>query len=149
MTTLASNLELSGYILRSGGAGGADTAFEVGVSDINHKEIYLPWRGFNHHGSELHHISNGAMRMAAHYHPAWDRCSPAAKKFHARNCYQVLGQDLTESSAFVLCWTPNGDVTGGTGQAMRIAMAELVPVINLANRGWEELFDYHMEIANV
>lgn len=32
-----------GCILRSGGAEGADTAFENGVRSLYNKEIYLPW----------------------------------------------------------------------------------------------------------
>lgn len=43
MTALASLLEKEGCILRSGGAEGADTAFENGVRSLYNKEIYLPW----------------------------------------------------------------------------------------------------------
>ena len=47
MTALASLLEKEGCILRSGGAEGADTAFENGVRSLYNKEIYLPWTFFN------------------------------------------------------------------------------------------------------
>lgn len=47
MTALAFLLEKEGYILRSGGAEGADTAFENGVRSLYYKEIYLPWTFFN------------------------------------------------------------------------------------------------------
>jgi len=44
MRRCATRLELLGYTLRSGGANGADTAFEEGCC---RKELYLPWPGFN------------------------------------------------------------------------------------------------------
>ena len=32
-----------------------------------------------------------------------------------------------------MCWTPNAAISGGTGQALRIARAHSIPVYNLAN----------------
>ena len=136
MTNLARNLELSGFILRSGGADGADSAFEAGVTEEDHKEIYLPWKGFNGSKSSRYDVSQAALKMAEHYHPAWDRCSQAARKFHARNCYQILGNDLHTPSKFVLCWTPDGKIVGGTGQAIRIALDLEIPVFNMGEDSW-------------
>jgi len=144
MTTLASNLELSGFILRSGGANGADSAFEAGVSDPHNAKIYLPWKNFNNNPSALHDISVEAYEMAKHYHPNWYACSQAATKFHARNCYQVLGTDLKTPSQFILCWTPNAAVTGGTGQALRIALDHSIPIFNMADEHWNDQFDTWM-----
>jgi hypothetical protein len=141
MQNLATNLELCGFILRSGGADGADSAFEAGVSEEDHKEIYLPWKGFNGSQSSRYHISDEAYDMAEHYHPAWNRCSQAARKFHARNCYQILGDDLGTPTDFVMCWTPNGKVTGGTGQALRIAIDRDIPIINMGVDNWADIFD--------
>ncbi len=45
MTRIASFLESKGYTLFSGGASGADTAFEIGVSNSGNKKIFLPWEG--------------------------------------------------------------------------------------------------------
>jgi len=40
--------------LRSGAAQGADASFEIGCDkEGGDKEIYLPWRGFNDHPSNL------------------------------------------------------------------------------------------------
>jgi hypothetical protein len=136
MAETAYQLRQAGWTLRSGGANGADLAFEIGAGHA--KEIYLPWRGFNGSRSLLHDISPEAYAMAEKFHPAWNRCSPAARKFHARNCYQVLGYSLRSPSTFVLCWTPRGEVTGGTGQAMRIAMHNGIPVINMFHDTWRE-----------
>jgi len=144
MTILASNLELTGLTLRSGGANGADSAFEAGVKDPHNAKIYLPWKGFNNNPSALYDIHQHAYDMAKHFHPNWNACSQATRKFHARNCYQVLGLDLKTPSQFVLCWTPNAKVTGGTGQALRIAEHYSIPIFNLADEHWESEFDHYI-----
>jgi hypothetical protein len=137
MTSVAAKLEKKGFTLRSGGAAGADSAFEQGVIDPSNAQIFLPWRNFNHNPSALYDPREEAFEMASQYHPAWNRCSPAAKKFHARNCYQMLGLDLNTPSAFVMCWTPGAAVTGGTGQALRIAHDHDIPVFNMADPQWK------------
>jgi hypothetical protein len=129
MTDIAELLKSKDYILRSGGADGADTYFENGSGDLN--EIYLPWEGFNGSKSKLFECSEEAMIMAKKYHPRWNQLSEAGKKFMARNCYQVLGLDLNTPVEFIVCWTPNGGIAGGTGQALRIAKDYGIPVFNL------------------
>ena len=129
-TGLAMILDRMGFTLRSGGAEGADKAFEQGVLYSGNKEIFLPWKHFNHNQSGLYPPSDEAYKMAAHYHPNWNACSANAKAFHARNCHQVLGSGLNVPAAVVVCWTPNGEVTGGTGQALRIALDKEIPIIN-------------------
>ncbi len=130
MTKIAATLARLGLILRSGAADGADTAFEVGAG---HKaEIYLPWLGFKGHPSDLL-PSKDAFIMAEKFHPAWHKCSQAARKLHARNCHQVLGKDLNTPSAFVICWTKDALGGGGTGQAIRIAKAHNIYVHDLAD----------------
>lgn len=134
MTYLASELEKRKYILRSGGADGADSAFEDGVQEFYMAEIYLPWRNFNNNNSPLYNISDEAMSMAKKYHPRWNHLSQGAKKLHSRNCYQVLGYYLTIPSNFIICWTKDGKVSGGTGQALRIAIDNDIPIYNLYNK---------------
>lgn len=56
MAVVAAKREDDGFILRSGGADGADTAFESGVVSSDMKEIYLPWKGFNGRGTEVSDI---------------------------------------------------------------------------------------------
>lgn len=138
MTQIAVTLYDIGYTLRSGAAPGADEHFELGS---HRSEIYLPWRGFNGHSSQLCSISNAAMELAASYHPAWDRCSLGAKKLHARNGYQILGSNLDSPSLFVICWTKDGRASGGTGQALRIAADHSIPIYNLQHddgKHWNE-----------
>lgn len=129
MTEIAEGLSRN-YILRSGGADGADSAFEKGAGDK--KISYIPWPGFNGSKEKCIAVSSDAMRMAGEFHPGWMYLSYGAKKLHARNCYQVLGDDLSTPVDFIICWTPGGEEVGGTAQAIRIAKANRIKIFNLA-----------------
>ena len=122
-----------GWILRSGGADGFDTAAELGAGEI--KEIYLPWKNFNNNESKLFSISTEAMNIAETFHPNWNALSVGAKKLHSRNVYQILGKSLQKPVKFVLCWHNN---SGGTLQACRVATAHKIPIINMINNSWKE-----------
>jgi len=123
-----------GLTLRSGGCYGADRAFEKGCHQ-GHKEIYIPWGGFQGRsihepgviGKEMRHYHD-AEQIAAEHHPAWNELTPGIKALMTRNTYQVLGRNLQSPCLFVLCWTPQGKGKGGTGQAIRIARAHDIPV---------------------
>ncbi len=139
MKRIASRLELVyGYILRSGAADGADSAFSSGCTI---KEVFLPWKNFNGSASTLFNISDEAMTLASELHPGWLKLSEGAKKLMSRNCYQILGENLNSPVDFVLCWTPDGAQThaqrsfstGGTGQAISLADKYSIPVFNLKN----------------
>ena len=140
MKQYAERLYELGYILRSGGADGADTAFEVKAK--GKKQIYLPWKGFNGRKSKRFNITDEAMELAEKLHSGWKYLKPGSKKLMARNCYQVLGEDLETPSDFVICWTSDGcenhvnrtSKTGGTGQAISLADLNDIPVYNLANQ---------------
>ena len=128
MERLGETLAMQGHILRSGGADGADTAFERGCDRVGGaKQIFLPWTGFNGRKFPCS-IPNEAFAMAAKFHPAWDRCSRGAQKMHARNCQQILGASLNDPTDFIVCWSPG---SGGTEQALRIARARNIPIFNL------------------
>jgi len=119
------------FVLRSGGAQGADKAFENGSDLIEGcKEIYLPWKGFEGSKSPYYQDRPEAREIAATYHPAWERLSEGAKKLQTRNVHQILGWELDTPSNFVICWTKKGKGTGGTGQAIRIANAYNIPVFD-------------------
>lgn len=134
MAGLAVRLARQGYILRSGAADGADAAFELGCSEAGgKKEIYLPWKGFNGHSSKLYFVNNKAQKLAESLHPAWNKCSQGAKKLLARNCYQLLGQDLATPVEFVVCWTKHAQMAGGTALGIRLAESRNIPVYNLAD----------------
>lgn len=125
MRRIARSLEKRGYILRSGRARGADLAFESGTT---YAQVFFAG-----------HATDETRTLARHYHPAPERLYGDALDLMARNAYQVLGPQLDEPSEFVVCWTPDGTekvtsrATGGTGQAIRIAVDHGIPVFNLYN----------------
>lgn len=140
MTRLAEKLRAFTYVLRSGGAIGADQAFERGAG--TRKNIFY-----------AEDATPEAIAMASKFHPAWDRCSDYAKRLHGRNMMQVLGASLSEPSAFLICWTPDGAVkgsdcsikTGGTATAIRAASAHGVPVYNMHRMEHLEMVTNYLE----
>jgi len=134
MYHFAIKLAEQGFRLRSGGADGANTAFECGaIKGLGAMEIYLPWVGFNGRSSQFTRPSDAAYDIASEIHPAWFKCSRGAKALHARNCHQILGMDLNSPSSFVVCWTPGGKLVGGTRTALVLASLNNIPVFNLFN----------------
>ena len=138
MAAFAGNLEKLNWVLRSGGANGADSAFASGVMKNINKEIFLPFKGFNGKNSDLHEPSTEAMQMAESIHPAWHNCSRVARLLHARNSHQIFGQYMDNPVKFVICWTPDGRRTGGTGQALRIAEHFGIPIFDMGHPDFSE-----------
>jgi len=128
MKAIAEKHAALGYILRSGGAPGADVAFESGAGEK--KNIFF-----------AKHATKEAMAIAKTYHKAWDRVGDYARKLHGRNAFQVLGKELNSPSRGLICWTKDGCqchearsiVTGGTGTAISIADAYEIPISNLGD----------------
>ncbi len=140
-----------GYVLRSGGANGADSAFEMGCVLANgRKEIFLPWKNFNENKSPLYFYANGleAMDIAKKYHPNFQTLKPAAKSLIARNSYQVLGADLKTPSDFVICYTDGGRGEGGTGQALRIAKDNNIKICDFGRFPKEQAMEYAYQVLN-
>ena len=138
MRRMATRLEELGFILRTGGAIGAEGAFAGGVLRPEMRQVYLPWARFNNHNSELYHHDKRAIDIAADYHPAWDRLKPGSRLLMACNSTQVLGSYLDDPVMFVVTWTPDGaedyntsHKTGEAGQVIRLAHAKGIPVFNL------------------
>lgn len=156
MTRLGKKLASEGWTLRSGGAVGADAAFEFGWFDwfvsqtpwpsAPQAEIFLPWNGYNGHdrdgcfGANIlpdeddKGLSIVAEGIAAQMHPNWGACKQGARKMHARNVYQVLGQDLKTPSKMLVAWTKltkAGQPMGGTATAIRLAEKHNIACFNL------------------
>ena len=134
MTVMAGWLARQGWHLNSGGAAGADSAFADGAP-AGRRTLYLPWSRYNGcTGPDCRVLSPSdlpsCMAIAARLHPAWDRCSPAVRKLHARNA-AILGAGLDRPVDAVVAWTPGGRITGGTGMGIRIAIEAGIPVLNL------------------
>jgi hypothetical protein len=139
MEDLAERLSVAGWRLRSGGAPGADEAFELGAEEVDAEhETYRVDSGW----CGMTDLTPGgptraAFELAASVHPAWPRCSEWVRALHARNCHEVLGPELNHPVRFVVCWTPDGSIdgasreSGGTGQALRVAARYSVPIFNL------------------
>jgi len=148
MTQLGRKLALKGAVLRSGGAEGADKAFEFGCEYGGGKaQIFLAkfWYSFGKDFPNDNYVYDKktweqATLIASQLHPAWQYLKPYARTLHTRNCFQMLGISLLEPANFVLCWTPDGartaaqtsQKTGGTGQAIRVADSYGIKVYNLA-----------------
>jgi hypothetical protein len=134
MRGIAAMLAERGYTLRSGGARGADTAFEYATPVIVKMEIFLPWNGFEGKHDTIQPTAAqlaAARSIAEKHHPNWIACTDGAKKMFTRNVMQILGLRCNSPSKFVVCWTRDGKATGGTGHALRVAAAHDVKIYNL------------------
>lgn len=145
MRGIAKMLADRGYTLRSGGAPGADQAFEYGTPVMVQMEIYVPWHGFERRPDTMSKLGlnwGEARSLAEKYHPNWEACSEGARKMHTRNSFQVMGPNCHSPSAFIVCWTKDGKASGGTGQALRIAAAQNppIPIYNLHDPEVRKLF---------
>jgi len=113
------------YTLRSGGATGADAAFEKGCDSVNGEKRII----------KSYEASNEAIEMARTLHPAWEYCTDSARKLLGRNCQIILGLRLDEPVDFVLCWMEPGITSGGTLLAVNCARKHNIPVFNFAEHG--------------
>jgi len=150
MKDIAYHLAWDNWILRSGGAKAADSAFEKGCDEANgKKEIYLPWKNFNGNNSNQYAPTAEAFRLALQHHPYPSvlESTPYVHKLMARNSQQIAGElAMGPYAEFVICWTPDGvtkkttQKTGGTGQAIRMAVEFEIPVFNLADKASTDVF---------
>ena len=133
------------FLLRSGGADGADSAFEEYSTN---KEIFLPWDGFNgrnHDGeSYFDYLQCPAWSLAKMsvdaFHPKPESLSAAGRRLMARNAMQIFGRDYKSPTNVVICWTKGGKDVGGTSQALRIARSAGIPILNLGKPKIEKFF---------
>lgn len=140
MRRLGEALGRRGWLLRSGAAPGADSAFEYGADLAGGtKEIFLPWPGFQNRqfggGVQVlrKEVLPAAEALAAEAHPRWPYLKRPVRALHTRNVCQILGPELNAPVRFVVCWTKGGSGAGGTGQALRIAHKLGVPVFDLGD----------------
>ena len=137
---IGGHMARKGYILRSGAAEGSSTSFEKGCDEAGGKKlIFLPWRGFNGNNSPLYTIPDRAFDIVKGLNPAWSAQSDSTKKLQARYAMTMLGQQVKEPSACVLCYTPGGKQKGGTGFALKIAQKYRIPVFDIG--AFEQVLD--------
>jgi hypothetical protein len=127
-------LNKKGYVLRSGGAKGSDSYFELSST---RKEIFLPFKDFNGNNSEFYDIEPIYFDIARIYFKNFDNESFEEQCFIARDVQQVINNGV--KSNFVICWTRNGAIdssfsrkrSGGTWYAIALASFLNIPVFNL------------------
>lgn len=165
MRLIAKQLTDMGWILRSGGAEGADTACYDGcfLSDNVQNalpNVYISWDGMDNHRETLFNDPGKGIYNAKQY-PTWDAAKEIAFGIrgsferlgwrgiahHTRNVFQIQGHDLVTYTRFVLCWAePRGkrnQVRGGTATAVKLAIELGIEVINLyMPRGFNRGIDF-------
>lgn len=139
----------NGYILRSGGAVGADLAFEHGCNLAGgDKEIYLPFKGYNQSNSNLFEVTRESLDLAkSRLGSSWNFANMIKKKMMARNNYQVLGLDLKTPTDLVICYAKTNN--GGTRYTMNLAKDHGIPVFNLGNEYIFPNVDKQKEIKRI
>lgn len=141
-----------GFVLHSGGASGADSAFELAHKGAGGQcKIFLPWKNHNGNDSALYPPHPRAFEIARQFHPCFGKLLKTIQPFIARNMHQILDESLDRPVRFVVCYTPNGQETsaeytkasGGTGSAINVADHYNVPVFNLRNIGrYEDVLEF-------
>lgn len=125
---LSAHLVGAGWIVRTGGAVGIDTAAILGGNEIdpNRVWIYEPWEGF---ADPVADVDNQRIPLCQEwfdsiyrYHPTPWRLSKAARRLHARNYGMIVYP--TRADLVIAC--PGR--AGGTWQGIRIAQALGIPL---------------------
>lgn len=127
-----------GHHIRTGGAKGVDEAAMVGAASVDASKlhVFLPWDGYNKEiipeGANLYLYEEDS---CPNWHASVDRYHPNAKNLtrgpralHARNYGIVMFPDPVEA---VIALPKSVADEGGTGQGMRIALGENVPLYNI------------------
>jgi len=131
-------MAIDGHICNTGAALGADQAFANGANKVRGPiELSLPWGNYeaawvatlhNKNITVFHDKTHTKAAESVHkYHPGAARLTQGAFKLHARN-YLII-----EGCSLIICWTPEGKISGGTGQALRLSQDMGIPVMNLGD----------------
>lgn len=177
MSKISMIMEKQGYILRSGCATGADSAFEdILLNPKDTAEIYIPNRDFpermgtkykEHYIIPMEKYGKGQeslYRKATNIihtnkiHKMWEVCNPRIMDLHNRNMFQVLGKDLATKSKFNICYTSGGEKkyedtnqgTGGTATAINASDFFGVVNFNLGNKeDYKRLNEFVTKFENI
>ena len=157
MADIAQTLGDAGTALSTGGAHGADKAFETGALRTDAPiTVHAPWPGYNgyrpgrdpetdidivHPKSTKTVAGHGYADLAREHHPRWNRCSRGARTLFVRNV-SILAGAVDDGGTLpvraVIAWTPNGLAVGreagGTGHTLRTAASLDIPCVNLSPR---------------
>lgn len=140
MVHIAKVLGTKGYVLRSGGAEGADKAFEAGCDWVcGAKEIYRP---SDANDAAIKLLKEVIVELNAKHGesiPMPQAMKQYVRALLARNMMQILGKNLATPVDFVVCYTEGGHMTGGTRYAICLAQMRNIPVYNLCRITTEEM----------
>jgi hypothetical protein len=101
MEDIGEALAREGWLLRSGAATGADSAFERGADRVRgDKEIFIPWKGFDGRRKTERGVllapalpkASEAMILAGRHHPNWAKLSQGARLLQARTVHHSPNQ---------------------------------------------------------
>lgn len=150
-----------GFTLRSGGADGADIAFQKGACSVNptKTEIWIPWKTFNNLPLSQESLSQanyvtisqeqtekaGQWLCDTGIMPWWSNCKQSVQKLHSRNVHQVVGRGKDEETSSGNCSSATlskvciyaaeedekGNVKGGTRTAVMASRFLNIPTYNI------------------
>lgn len=141
LNKLARNFDKQGFLLRSGGAMGSDTAFQNGSE---HHIIYKTDETIIHNGTDItieQSICNNKelRRIAKEHYPFWDNSPPGTRDLMTRNVAILLGPNVDSKARMVVCYCRDED-SGGTAMGIRVAKEYGIPVYNLFNENIRQIF---------
>lgn len=123
-----------GWLLRSGGAVGADSAFHNGAKRAGvQSQIFLADKRKAKGGDFLYDTKDVHFNLMRVFHPRPDALKPFAAELMARNGCQLFGVDFTNPTRLVVCYTEGGAMKGGTAQALRMAQSGGIPALNFGD----------------
>ncbi len=132
MTGVAKKLNEYNYTLRSGGAKGADYAFEIGSEKCDIYSVSEKHKPISKKPNIIPNLEDyrELVKLCCRHYK--NITNQYAKDLHTRNICQVIGHDITNivRSDFLLCYTKFGDYVGGTTTAIRCAEHFDVPIFN-------------------
>lgn len=140
LVTMARILVRHGHEVATGGAKGADEAAMVGAAsvDVSKLHVYLPWASYNEEmipaGANTYLYEpdtcpNWAKSVDI-YHPNPAELTRGPRALHARN-FGILMYPKQVDAVIAVPGSLDPDRWGGTGQGMRIAIGEGVPLFNM------------------
>ncbi len=149
-----------GHTLHSGNAPGADQAFARGGNAVDPAAVHLhlPWSNFERQATHpdnvvhsLDDLDEAHLKLytyiAKRHHPAFRRLSQGAVKLMVRNSSILLPPPAYLPVGRCLAIPSDKKGGGGTGQGMRIAVYEGIPLVDLRNCREPDLFRLCEEIA--
>lgn len=159
MERYAQRFSEGGFILRSGGAQGADSACQKGCEQSSRPQLKDIWWGDSHRQEAWnqqegvdHQVTTEMHAIAASIHPYWQGMKDSSRYLHARNVGQILGANGNDPVQWVMCWTPDGmekesertSQSGGTATAIALADRWGIPVFNLQRQDARARMEAHV-----